>query len=189
MTKEDPMAWQIDTSHSSIEFAIRHMMLAKTRGRFNTFSGTVELNEEHPTKSWVDVTIEVASIETRDEKRDAHLRSTDFFDAEKYPYITFKSKKVEQTSDRSGKIYGDLTIKDVTNEVVLDVEYIGSSKSPWGTTSYGFSASTRVSRADWGLTWNVALETGGWLVGDEVTIDIQLEVVKVEAPVEAAAAA
>ncbi len=176
------MAWTIDAGHSQIHFTVRHMMLSKARGDFQRFSGTVEFNEQHPAQSSVDVQIEVASLTTRDEKRDEHLLSADFFDAATYPYLTFKSTAVEALDDSHGRITGDLTIRDVTKSVVLNVEYAGQARSPWGTTSAGFSASTKISRKDWGLVWNVALETGGVLVGDEVTIDIELELVKQAQP-------
>src|SRR5439155_16809082 len=112
------------------------------------------------------------------EKRDAHLRSPDFLDVEQFPYITFKSTRVEHIDDSHGKLIGDLTIRDVTHEVVLDVEYAGQAKTPWGTTSAGFSATTKINRKDWGLNWNVALEAGGWLVSDEIKINIELELVQ-----------
>lgn len=183
------MAWQIDTAHSQVEFSVRHMMISNVRGRFETLTGTVEFDEVDPARSTVDVQIEAASINTRDPRRDGHLKSPDFFDAEKYPYLTFKSTRVEPTSKTTGKIVGDLTIRDVSHEVVLDVEYSGLAKSPWGTTSAGFSAETKISRKDWGLNWNQALETGGVLVGDEIKVAIELEIVKQAAPVEAATTA
>ena len=183
------MAWQIDTSHSQVEFSVRHMMISNVRGRFENFTGTVDFNEASPELSSVDVQIEAASVNTRDARRDGHLKSPDFFDAENHPYLTFKSKSVQRTGEATGKIVGDLTIRDVTREVVLDVYYSGLAKSPWGTTSAGFSADTRISRKDWGLNWNAALETGGMLVGDEIKISVELEVVRQEAPVEAAASA
>jgi polyisoprenoid-binding protein YceI len=172
------MSWQIDSAHSEINFTVRHMMISNVRGRFEKFSGAVDFNEEDPTRSTVDVTIDTASINTREEKRDGHLRSPDFLDAEKYPVMTFKSTRVEKTGDKTGKLYGDLTIRDVTRPVVLNVEYAGMSKSPWGAYSAGFTASTKINRKDWDLTWNVALETGGWLVGEEIKIDLELELVK-----------
>lgn len=172
------MAWTIDTSHSSINFSVRHMMISTARGSFGTFSGTVDINEANPAQSSVNVEIDATSIDTRDEKRDAHLRSADFFDTETYPVITFTSTRVEPVDAAHGRIYGDLTIKGVTKEVVLDTEFIGQAKSPWGTTSFGFEAETKISRKDWGLNWNVALETGGFLVSDDIKISIQLEVVK-----------
>ena len=182
------MAWQIDSAHSQVEFSVRHMMISNVRGRFETLTGTVEFDEADPARSTVDVQIEAASISTRDARRDGHLKSPDFLDAEKYPYLTFKSKRVEPTSENTGKIVGDLTVRDVTREVVLDVYYSGLAKSPWGTMSAGFSAETRISRKDWGLNWNQALETGGVLVGDEIKVTIELEIVKQEAPVAVATA-
>jgi polyisoprenoid-binding protein YceI len=179
-------SWAIDNSHSSIEFTARHMMIAKVRGSFQNFTGTVEFNEQTPANSSVNVQIEAASIQTRDEKRDGHLTSPDFLDAANHPYLTFTSKRIEVVDDTHGKIIGDLTIRGVTREVVLETEYNGQAKSPWGTTSAGFNASTKINRKDWGLNWNVALETGGVLVGEEVTISIELEIVK-QVPAEVAA--
>ena len=172
------MAWQIDVAHSEIQFSVRHMMISTVRGRFTQFTGTVVADEQNPTAAKVDVQIAADSIVTGDPKRDGHLRSPDFFDAEQFPYLTFKSNRVEQIDDEHGKLYGELTIRDVTRPVVLDFEYAGQAKSPWGTTSAGFSAQTKINRKDWGLNWNVALETGGWLVSDEIKINIELELVK-----------
>ncbi len=172
------MAWVIDNAHSEITFNVRHMMISNARGRFEKFSGTVNFDEANPAASTVEVQIEAASINTREAQRDGHLRSPDFLDADKYPLLTFKSKHVETTGSNTGKITGDLTIRDVTKEVVLDTEYSGQSKSPWGTTSAGFSATTKINRKDWNLVWNVALETGGMLVGEDIKINIELEIVK-----------
>lgn len=172
------MAWVIDNAHSEITFNVRHMMISNARGRFEKFSGTVNFDETNPAASTVEVQIEAASINTREAQRDGHLRSPDFLDAEKYPLLTFKSKHVETTGPNTGKITGDLTIRDVTKEVVLETEYSGQSKSPWGTTSAGFSATTKINRKDWNLVWNVALETGGMLVGEDIKINIELEIVK-----------
>lgn len=184
------MAWLIDSTHSQIDFSVRHMMISKVRGEFERFTGTVEGDANDITRSTVDVQIEAASINTRDAKRDGHLASPDFLNAEQYPYLTFKSKRVERIDDTRARIVGDLTIRDVTKEVVLDVEYQGQAKSPWGTISAGFSATTKINRKEWNLNWNVALETGGVLVGDEITINIELELVQqVEAPAEALATA
>ncbi len=171
-------SWIIDNSHSNIQFTVRHMMIAKVRGRFPNFSGTVVFDEQNPANSSVDVQIEVASIDTRDERRDGHLASPDFLDAANYPSMSFVSKRVEVVDANHGKITGDLTIRGVTNEVTLDTEYSGQALSPWGSTSAGFSASTTINRKDWGLNWNVALETGGLLVGEEVKIEIELELIK-----------
>lgn len=176
------MAWKIDSAHSRVAFSVRHMMISNAHGQFNKVDGTVEFDEAKPTRSTVDVQIEAASIDTRDEKRDGHLRSPDFFDVEKYPYLTFRSRRVEVVDDSHGKIYGDLTIKGVTREVVLNVEYSGQAKAPYGITSAGFTANTKINRKDWGLNWNVALETGGVLVGDTVNISIELEIMKQAEP-------
>jgi polyisoprenoid-binding protein YceI len=182
------MAWKIDSSHSRVAFSVRHMMISNVHGQFNNVGGTVEFDEAEPTRSTVDVQIETASIDTRDEKRDGHLRSPDFFDAAQYPYLTFKSRRVEVTDDSHGKLYGDLTIKNITRPVVLAVDYSGQARSPWGTESAGFTATARINRKEWELNWNVALETGGVLVGDTITISIELEIVKQAVPEPALAA-
>jgi polyisoprenoid-binding protein YceI len=172
------MSWKIDTAHSEINFSVRHMMIATVRGQFEKFSGTIDFNETEPARSSVDIQIEADSINTRESKRDAHLRSPDFFDVENYPLITFKSKSIEVKDENRALITGNLTIRDVTRQIVLDVEYAGMAQTPFGTTNAGFSASTRINRKDWGLNWNVALETGGVLVSDEIKIDIDLEIIK-----------
>lgn len=172
------MAYQIDISHSHIQFSVRHMMLSKAKGEFQKFSGTIKLDESNPANTSVDITIDANSINTRDEKRDAHLRSADFFNTEVYPTLHFSSSNVEVTGDSTAKLHGNLTIRDVTKPVVLNVEFVGKSKSPWGTENYGFEAKTKFNRKDWNLEWNVALETGGLLVGEEVSIEIELELVK-----------
>lgn len=182
------MTWVIDASHSTITFSVRHMMISKVRGRFTRFDGTVDFDEQNPTNSKVQVTIDASSIDTRDERRDGHLMSPDFLDVANYPTLTFVSKRVEMIDENHGRLIGDLTIRGVSREVTLDVEYNGQSKSPWGTISAGFSATTKINRKDWGLTWNVALETGGVLVGEEVTIEIEIEIVK-QVPQEESVAA
>ena len=181
------MPFQIDASHSQIQFSVRHMMVSKARGTFDKWSGTVALNPEHPEQTTVEITIEADSINTKDPQRDCHLKSPDFFAVEQFPTLHFKSTRVEVTGKESAKLYGDLTVRDVTKPVVVDVEYQGSAKSPWGTTNYGFSGSTKINREDWGLNWNAALETGGWLVGKDVQIDIELELVQVADPAAVAA--
>jgi polyisoprenoid-binding protein YceI len=183
------MAWVIDSAHTEVNFAVRHMMISNVRGQFQKVNGTVEFNEQNPANTMVDVQIEAASINTKEEKRDAHLKSPDFFDAEAYPYLTFRSKRVDVKDTTHAVLYGDLTIRDVAREVALDVEYNGSAKSPWGTMSAGFSAKAQIKRKNWGLNWNVALETGGWLVGDDININIELEIVKQPEAVPAAAVA
>jgi polyisoprenoid-binding protein YceI len=183
------MSWIIDPAHTRATFSAKHMMITNVHGQFNEVEGVVDFNEQDPTRSTVDVKIAAASINTREEKRDAHLKSPDFFDVEKYPYLTFKSTRAEKTGDNTGRLYGNLTIRDVTKPVTLDVEYNGQAKSPWGTVNAGFSAATKVNRKDWGLNWNVALETGGFLVGDIVTINLEVEIVKQAAPEAQAVAA
>lgn len=172
------MTWQIDFSHSQIQFSVRHMMISKVRGTFEQFSGSINYDEVNPTNTTVDIAVDITSINTRDEQRDAHLRSADFFDAENFPMMTFKSTRVEQVNKHNGRLYGDLTIRGVTKPVVLDVTYEGQAQSPWGTTSAGFSATGKINRKEWNMQWNAALETGGVLVGDDVTISIELELVK-----------
>jgi polyisoprenoid-binding protein YceI len=172
------MSWQIDPAHSQIQFSVRHMMISNVRGRFENFTGAIEFEEKDPTRSLVEVQIETASINTRETQRDSHLKSPDFLNVEKYPYLSFKSKRIEKIDDSHGRVIGDLTIRDVTKEVALDVEYAGQAKSPWGTVSAGFSATAKINRKDWGLTYNQVLETGGVMVGDVVNITIDLEIVK-----------
>jgi polyisoprenoid-binding protein YceI len=172
------MPWQIDNSHTHIQFTVRHMMLSKVRGSFEKFSGSVNFDETNPANTSVEFQLEAASITTGDPKRDGHLRSPDFFNAEAFPSITFASKKVVVTSEKTAVLTGDMTIRGLTREVNFDVEYLGMSKSPWGTQDAGFEAKTRILREDWDLTWNVALETGGWLVGKEIDINIELELIK-----------
>ncbi|GJM40371.1 MAG: polyisoprenoid-binding protein [Ardenticatenaceae bacterium] len=179
------MHWQIDTSHSHVYFTARHMMISKVRGSFENFSGTVNFDEETPPNTTVNIEVELASVNTRDEKRDGHLKSPDFFDVANFPTMKFVSNRVEQIDANNGRLYGQLTIKDITKEIVLDVEYAGTAKSPWGTESAGFSARGKLNRKEWGLNWNQALETGGVLVGDTINIEIELELIK-QAQTEAA---
>ena len=179
------MSWNIDPSHSEVTFSVRHMMISNVHGRFEKFTGKVDFNEANPDLSTVDVQIEAASISTRDPQRDAHLRSPDFLNADAFPYLTFRSKRLELVDAGNGRLYGDLTIRDITREAVLDVTYNGMSKSPWGKTSAGFSASTRINRKNWDLSWNVALETGGVLVSDAININLEVEIIKEEQPVPA----
>ncbi len=171
------MSWKIDPAHSQITFSVRHMMISNVHGRFENFDGTVDFIEADPVKSSVEVKIDAASINTREPNRDNHLRSPDFLDVEKYPYITFTSQRIEKVDDAHGRIHGELTIKGNNRKVTLDVEYAGQS-AMWGKTSAGFDASTKFNRKDWGLNWNKALESGGWLVGDDINVNIELELVK-----------
>ena len=169
--------WNIDPAHTSAQFAVRHLMVSTVRGEFSKVEGAVNFDEQNPTKSSVEATIEVGSINTRVAKRDDHLKSPDFFDAAKYPTITFKSKKIEAAGEGKFKVTGDLTLHGVTKEVVLNVE--GSPKpvkDPSGNLRMGGVATTKLNRKDFGLTWNKALETGGVVVGEDidVTIDVEL---------------
>ncbi|HNS64795.1 MAG TPA: YceI family protein [Anaerolineaceae bacterium] len=172
------MSWQIDYAHSQIQFIVRHMMLSKVRGVFEKFQGTVAYDETNPANTLVQVAVETASINTREAQRDAHLRSADFFNSEVHPHMTFTGKRVELVDANHARLIGDLTIRDVTREIVLDVEYFGQTKSPWGTTNAGFAATAKINRKDWGLTWNQVLEAGGVLVAEEVEINIELELTK-----------
>jgi polyisoprenoid-binding protein YceI len=167
--------WQIDPVHTSVEFGVKHMMFSTVKGRFPGIQGTIVLDRQDPTASAVDVEIDVTSIDTRDEKRDGHLRSADFFDADKYPAIRFKSSRVERTGDDRARVHGDLTVRDVTKEVALDVELLGVGTNPWGMEVAGFRAETRINRKEFGLGWNAPLETGGFLVGDDIKIEIDVE--------------
>jgi len=167
----------LDASHSQVGFAVRHVMVSKTRGRFSDFAGTVEIGE-NPLESSVAVTIQTASIDTRDEQRDGHLRSGDFFDAEAWPTMTYQSRSVRQVGDGRYVVEGDLTIKGVTKPVPLELTFEGGATDPWGGVRIGFSAKAEIDREAFGLTWNQALETGGVLVGKKVSIEIEAEAVK-----------
>jgi polyisoprenoid-binding protein YceI len=174
-----PASWTIDAAHSSATFGIRHMMVATVRGQFNAMSGAVEVVGNDPTTAKVNVTIDAASIDTRDAKRDEHLKSADFFDIAKFPTLTFVSKKVERAAEGKLRMVGDLTIHGVTREVAFDVQ--GPSpevKDPWGNTRVGLVATTSINRKEFGLTWNKALEAGGVLVGEDVAITIDVALVK-----------
>ena len=170
--------WQFDLSHSSVGFTVRHLMVSKVHGRFARWGGTLEYDPAQPTLAKIAVTIETASVETREDKRDEHLRSADFFDVANHPTLTFNSTSIERIADDRLAVTGDLTIRGVTRPVVLDVESSGQVKDPWGGLRAGFSAKTTISRKDFGLTWNVALETGGLLVGDKVEIGIEIEAIQ-----------
>ncbi|HEX6178030.1 MAG TPA: YceI family protein [Thermoanaerobaculia bacterium] len=173
--------WQIDPAHSSVEFAVKHMMFTTVRGRFKDVKGTIEADEKNPNNSVVNVEIGTASLDTGVADRDGHLRSADFFDVEKHPAITFRSKRVEGAANKEGdrfKVIGDLSIRGTTIEVTLDATFEGTGTDPWGGTRAGVRATTTIDRRDWGLKWNQALETGGILVGNEVRIEIEAQAVK-----------
>jgi polyisoprenoid-binding protein YceI len=177
--EEVPVAgtYALDASHSQVGFAVRHMMVAKTRGRFSDFAGTIEIGE-NPLESSVNVTIQAGSIDTRDEQRDGHLRSGDFFDVEAHPTITYQSRSVRQVGKGQYIVEGDLTVKGVTQPVPLQLTFEGGGADPWGNLRIGFSALAELDREAFGLSWNQALETGGVLVGKKVTIEIEAEAVK-----------
>ena len=168
--------WQLDTAHSTIGFVARHLMVTKVHGRFERFTSEVDLGDELG-KLTAKATIEAASISTGDERRDGHLRGADFFDVEKYPTIGFVTTAVTELGGNRFQLTGDLTIRDVTNPVELDVEYLGINKSPWGQTVASFVAKGEIDRELWGLTWNQALESGGVLVSKKIQIDIEAEAV------------
>jgi polyisoprenoid-binding protein YceI len=170
--------WDFDKSHSGIHFTVRHLMVSKVRGAFHDWSGTLALDDEDITRSKVAVTIQAASVDTKEAKRDEHLRSADFFEAEKYPTLEFRSTAVKQAGTDELEVTGDLTIHGITKSVVLHVEVGGQVKDPWGGTRAGFSAKTSISRKDYGLTWNGVLEAGGVVVGDKIEISLEIEAIK-----------
>jgi polyisoprenoid-binding protein YceI len=172
------MIWNLDPAHSSVEFAVKHMIISSTKGRFQRYNVEATIDEANLANSQALVTIEADSIDTRDEKRDGHLRSADFFDTESFPKITFQTKRLEPKGGDDFKIVGDLTIRGVTKEVALDGEVSGPVKDPWGGTRVGLSAHTKVNRKEWGLNWNSALEAGGFLIGEDVRLNIETELVK-----------
>jgi polyisoprenoid-binding protein YceI len=184
------MAWTIDKAHSRIGFSVKHMMISTVHGQFKEFDGKVEINDNDLTHSHLEGAVQAASVDTQDEKRDAHLRSADFFDAEKYPTLSFASTRIEKKGEDRYHVTGNLKIKDVTREVTFDVTEEGRGKDPWGGQRIGFSGQLALNRKDFGLNWNVALEAGGWLVHEQVKIDIDLEVVQMtqQAPTETAKA-
>jgi polyisoprenoid-binding protein YceI len=170
-------SYALDQSHSQVSFSARHLMVTKVRGRFPVTAGHLEIAED-PTQSSVEATIDVSAVDSGDPKRDEHLRSADFFDAEQYPTATFRSTRVHDRGDGEFTLEGELTVRDSTRPVTLQGEYLGSQDSPWGDTRVGFTAETEINRKDWGLSYNVALETGGVLVGDKIKLTIDAEWVK-----------
>src|SRR5262245_29280200 len=169
-----PGTYALDTTHSYVSFTARHLMVTKVRGRFPVTAGQLVVAAD-PAASSVEATIDIAAVESGDPKRDEHLRSSDFFDTENHQYATFRSTRLDDHKDGEFTLYGELTIRDVTRPVELKGEYLGTQASPWGDTRVGFSAETEVSRKEWGLNWNVALETGGVVVGDKIKLVIDAE--------------
>jgi polyisoprenoid-binding protein YceI len=169
--------WQFDMQHSGITFTIRHMLVSKVRGRFTRWSGSLRWSESNPSASSVEVQIDASSVDTSEPQRDAHLRSPDFFDVEKFPVIRFKSTKVERTDD-GFKVRGELTIRAATQPVVLNVEYGGAVRDPYDNDRAGFTARTKIDRKDFGMTFNQVLDRGGLALGDEVSIEIDVEAIR-----------
>ena len=178
--------WDIDVSHSAIHFHVRHMVISKVHGRFAKFTGALQLDPQDLTRSSVEVTIDAASLDTQVADRDAHLKSADFLDVAKYPQLSFRSRKVEKAG-AGYRVTGDLELHGVKGEVVLDAEFAGTGKDPWGNERAGFAAKASLDRRDYGLVWNAALEAGGVLVGEKVEISIELEAVKKVAAASSAA--
>jgi polyisoprenoid-binding protein YceI len=171
--------WKLDPAHSVAEFKVKHMMISNVKGTFTGLSGTLQLDETDHTHSIVETSIEVGTINTGDAQRDGHLKSADFFDAEKFPAITFKSTNIDSTGGPDYEVTGDFTLRGVTKPLVLKVEDVSTpSKDPWGNQRIGLSATTKINRKDFGLGWNAALETGGVLVGEDVTITLEAQFIK-----------
>jgi polyisoprenoid-binding protein YceI len=170
--------WAIDPVHSIAEFAVKHMMVSTVKGRFGSTAGTLSIDEVNPVHSSVTASIDVASVDTGEPQRDSHLRSDDFFNAERFPHITFRSTRVERVNDERWKVTGDLTIRDITREVVLETEFEGQVTDVQGKQRAAFTATTELSRKDFGLKWNALLETGGAVVGDRVKVTLHIAAVR-----------
>ncbi|MBT2615176.1 MULTISPECIES: YceI family protein [unclassified Bacillus (in: firmicutes)] len=175
MTKTN---WIVDPTHSAIEFSVKHMMIAKVKGSFNKFEASILANPSDLTTAEIDFTVDVASIDTRNADRDNHLRSADFFDVEKNPTLTFKSTKIVKTDEDEYDVTGNVTLNGVTQEETFSITFEGQGKDPWGNEKAGFSGKGKVKRSDYGLTYNAALETGGVLIGDQITLTIEIEAAK-----------
>lgn len=173
--------WDLDPAHTGLRFSARHAMVATVRGGFKAFSGSLHFDADQAEKATAEVSIDASSVDTGNDQRDGHLRSADFLDVEKYPTITFTTTRVEAIDDETFRLIGDLTIKDVSREVAVTVEALGLSPDPWGNTRAGFEGKAEINRKDWGLEWNVALETGGILVGDKVKLTLDVSAVKRQA--------
>lgn len=174
---ETQTRWIIDPAHTNVEFSAKHLMITTVRGRISDVEGTIIADEQNPANSKVDVTLKAATIDTRIEQRDQHLRSADFLDVENFPTITFRSKRIDGSREEF-KLYGDLTIRGTTREIVLDVTFEGKQKDPWGGERVGFTAKGKLDRREFGLTWNQALEAGGVVVGNDIRITIDIEAVR-----------
>lgn len=177
---ETRTVWKIDPSHSVVEFAVKHMMFATVKGRFASFAGEIVADPDDPTEGAVHVVIDADSVDTRDPKRDEHLRSNDFFGTDAHPKIEFRSTRVEHIPGPTFRVHGELTMKGVTRPIVLDATFNGSGVNPWGQTVASWTATTEIDREEWGVNFNAALETGGVLVGTKVKLTIEVEAVKQE---------
>ncbi|KHL04253.1 YceI family protein [Sinomonas humi] len=173
--------WHFDPAHTRLGFSTRHAMVTKVRGSFNDVEGVINVDAEDPTASTVSITIKVASIDTRNAQRDEHLRTNDFFDAPHYPEITFVSKRIDQVEENSFIVSGDLTIRGVTKEIAIPLEFIGVERDPFGNLRAGFEGSRRIDRKDFGVNWNAALDSGGVLVSDRILLEFEISAVKTEA--------
>jgi polyisoprenoid-binding protein YceI len=169
--------WDIDPAHTRLGFAARHAMVATVRGGFDVFSGTIVIDHKNPSASSAEVEIDAASISTGNEQRDGHLKSADFLDVENYPTITFRSTSAEEIDSETYKLHGDLTIKGVSKPVTLELDYQGTGGDPFGNTRAGFEGKTTINRKDWGLSWNAALETGGFLVSDKIKLEFDISAI------------
>jgi polyisoprenoid-binding protein YceI len=172
-------AWKLDPTHSTVEFSAKHLMITTVKGRIADVEGTIYTNETDPKSSSVEATLKTASIDTRTDQRDQHLRSADFLNVEQYPEIRFKSTRIEG-GKQEFKLTGDLTIRDVTRPITLDVTFEGQTKDPWGGERVGFNATGKIDRRDFGLTWNQLLETGGLAVGNEIKLSLDIQAVRVD---------
>ena len=177
-TTPETTTWKLDPAHTSIEFAVKHLMIVTVKGSFAGVEATIVGDESKPARANVTVKIDTATITTKNEQRDAHLRSADFFDVEKFPTITFVGKRLVGETQGEFQLIGDLTIRGVTKEITLDASFEGRAKDPWGGTRIGYSASGKIKRSEFGLTWNQVLEAGGVTVGDEVKINVDAQFVR-----------
>lgn len=170
--------WALDPAHSSVDFSVKHMMIAKVKGSFKAFNATIEANPTDLTSANIHFNIDLASVDTRNEDRDNHLRSGDFFDVENHPSMTFTSTKISKTGEGEYYVTGDLNLHGVTRSETFAVTFEGTGKDPWGNEKVGFNAEGKIKRSDYGLTWNAALETGGVLVGDEIKVSLEIQAAK-----------
>lgn len=170
--------WVLDPSHTTAEFSVRHMMFTTVKGYFTKIEGQISADLSDMTTAEISATIDASSVDTRDAQRDGHLRSADFFDVENHPKLTFQSYRIERTGENQYELVGDLTIRGVTKSVIWSLTFDGQGKNPWGHEVAGITAETKINRKDFGLTWNAALEAGGWLVGDEVKFAVHAEIIK-----------